>query len=60
MIQAEKYIKPVQDVVESFGGYIRTNCGGHVHVGMKPTIDLSAEDFNAEQIEYWNLNTNPT
>ena len=27
---------------------------------MKPLIDMSDEEFNAEQIRHWNLNTNPT
>jgi len=58
--QANKYIKPVQDVVESLGGRIRQNCGGHVHVGMKPLIDMTDDEFNEEQIRHWNLNTNPT
>lgn len=48
----EKYIKPVQEVVESIGGYIRIRCGGHVHVGTRPT-SLTPEDFNTRQVEYW-------
>ena len=52
----ERYIKPVQEVVESIGGYIRVRCGGHVHVGTRPT-SLTPEDFNTRQVEYWKRTT---
>ena len=56
----ETYIKPVQDIVESEGARIRDNCGGHIHVGLKPVIDMNAQEFNRIQIEHWSNNTTPS
>ena len=57
-VECDKYIKPVQQIVERLGGRIRVNCGGHVHVGMKPLMLMSDKDFNEAQIAHWNLHTN--
>ena len=56
----ETYIKPVQDIAENEGGRIRENCGGHIHVGLKPVINMSASEFNRKQIEHWTNNTSPS
>ena len=49
----EEYVKPVQDVVERAGGYIRIRCGGHIHVGCKTPKNITSHEFNAKQVQHW-------
>ena len=58
--EIRKYIEPVQRLVEEHGGIIRNNCGGHVHVGLKPVLgnDLTIAQINEMQIAHWINKTN--
>jgi len=49
----EEYVKPVQDVVERAGGYIRIRCGGHIHVGCRTPKNITSHEFNAKQVQHW-------
>ena len=59
--EINKYIAPVQRLVEDNGGIIRNNCGGHIHVGLKPVLgnDLTIAQINEMQIAHWINKTNP-
>ena len=39
----------VNDIIISLGGRITTQCGQHVHIGLKP-ITMDSEEFNLESI----------
>lgn len=52
-ISIEEYVKPVQDVSERAGGYIRIRCGGHIHVGCKTPKNITSHEFNAKQVQHW-------
>ena len=56
----KEYIKPVQQVFENEGARIRFNCGGHVHVGLKPVINMTVQECNRIQIEHWRNKTSPS
>lgn len=51
-----EYIKPVFDVLEEHGAIIRNNCGGHVHVGIRPVLNIDANEFNRLQINHFKYN----
>ncbi len=47
-----QYVSQVYELLISNGARITTNCGHHVHIGLKP-ITMDSEDFNRKSIELY-------